>query len=446
MNDSQVCSGVRDVSANDMGTMLGTGCAPVACGGMSDAALIGSLRTACTGPAGEETPGAMAEAEAPLQELRRRHLPALAVYARLCIGGAYAEALAAEAFRRAEPDLRATFDPEDALRLQLLLAVVHTAASWAVVGRRADLAPGFVAWLDQRPPGSVGHGGACSGRLSAPMTTGSLTRQAVYSLPPRSRALLWHTVVDPADPEDTARLLGLSSGWSPMARKDLLQRLRSAYLTHHTTQADEPCRHLAVLLEATTRPDAARRSGDLDCHLAQCPACSAAHGDLTRLLHQPDVLLAEALLPWGSTAYLKAHRSPQADPAHNDPPPSAPRTSSPRVPQAAPTSPRRMSRAKRRERRAALRSTATSAGAAAGLALIASITSTKIAIVATALALIAVGAATVNAMQHCSAPQPSARRGPRATRVKRGKRRASRKSAAATSAKRSGARSTESQR
>ncbi|MBL1087558.1 hypothetical protein JK359_37440 [Streptomyces actinomycinicus] len=293
---------------------------------LSDAALIRCLRSAAPDRP-DAPPGEAVDAPQVLQELRRRHLSAMASYAGLWVQGSHAQILAAEAFRHSERGIGA-FEPEDALRLQLLLTVAQTAERWAFTGRRAVLEPGFLRWLDHRALDDRRETEGAGYPPKASADSGSsLARWAVYTLPPRIRSLLWYTVIEPADTEDTAAVLGLTAVHPAARREDLLHRVRGAYLVHYTAQAGEACRNLIKLLEATTRPGtSAHRSDYLDRHLARCPDCSAAHHDLTRLFQQPDVLLAEALLPWAATAYLRARRTvrtaprPPVRPARTAPP------------------------------------------------------------------------------------------------------------------------------
>ncbi|MFH0518518.1 hypothetical protein ACHBTE_15230 [Streptomyces sp. M41] len=279
---------------------------------MSDADLIRRIRSTAPDWALPQpyAPGTAVDASQPLRELRRRHLPAMAAYAGLCVEDSYAQVLAADAFRRSERGIR-VFEPEDALRLQLLLTVTQAAQRWAVKGHRAILKREFVQWIDQqaaqdrRDHGPLGHERAASSEEDS-----DPVRWAVYTLPPRTRSLLWYIVIEAADPQNTAAMLGLTPRCLSGRRDELLHRLRSAYLLQHTTRTDASCRNLTKLLDVTTRPGAATyRIACVDEHLARCSACATAHEHLTRLFRRPDILLAEAVLPWAPAAYLKIGRT-----------------------------------------------------------------------------------------------------------------------------------------
>ncbi|MEV0369628.1 ricin-type beta-trefoil lectin domain protein [Streptomyces sp. NPDC050636] len=244
-------------------------------------------------------------------ELRRRHLPALLDYARLCGGAASAESLALEAFQSAVRDIRTAPGVEQPLRYDLLLHVPQTAVRWAAAGRREDLAPDFVAWLDEAARGGPGQSPAVR-----PWVDDSRVLRAFRRLPERARVVLWHAVVEHDDLAETSRFLGVQPRTVHLVGQRALEHLRRVCLQVHADHPDdEQCRRFGSLLEAATRRGGARASDDLDQHLAECPSCSRLRADLAAMNEHPDAVLAQALLPWGGAA-LVAGRRPRTHGRH----------------------------------------------------------------------------------------------------------------------------------
>lgn len=238
-----------------------------------------------------------------LDELRRRHLPGVLAYARICSRDSHAaEELADEAFERARKAVQASAGPKEAWRHHLLILVQHAAADWAPTTRRAELAPDFAAWLDSAATEAAG-GRADLRALEAR----SLMPTAFRTLPERTRALLWHAVVEEDGDADTGHLLGLESQSVPYLREKAREAYRDAYLQAHTERhTDDECRRFSGLVEAAARRSGIHQSDDLDRHLAGCPLCSQVLTDLVGMSERPDAVLAEGLLLWGGAAYVAA--------------------------------------------------------------------------------------------------------------------------------------------
>ncbi|MEV8046218.1 RICIN domain-containing protein [Streptomyces griseoluteus] len=228
-----------------------------------------------------------------LQELRRRHQPAVLAYARLCTTGeSTARRLAAEALTEAARDTARGIEPNVPLRHHLLLLAGRAAASWARDERAAGLDPGLLLVLNS---------GAAPEGPTPPLLP------AFQSLPSRDQGLVWYGVLEEEPQERTAAYLGLAPAAVAHGTPQALQALAQACLRHRLAASDDPrCADFRRLIEEAVRPDRPRRSVDLDAHKARCPCCTAAFEDLSALRDTPRQALAEGLLPWGGTAY--AHR------------------------------------------------------------------------------------------------------------------------------------------
>ncbi|MFJ5521055.1 RICIN domain-containing protein [Streptomyces griseoluteus] len=228
-----------------------------------------------------------------LQELRRRHQPAVLAYARLCTTGeSAARRLAAEALTEAARDTARGIEPNVPLRHHLLLLAGRAAASWARDERAAGLDPGLLLVLNS---------GAGPEGPTPPLLP------AFKALPSRDQGLVWYGVLEEEPSERTAAYLGLAPATVAHGTPQAVQALAQACLRHRLAASDDPrCGDFRRLIEEAVRPDRPRRSVDLDAHKARCPCCTAAFEDLSALRDAPRQALAEGLLPWGGTAY--AHR------------------------------------------------------------------------------------------------------------------------------------------
>ncbi|MGW1726347.1 ricin-type beta-trefoil lectin domain protein [Streptomyces sp. NPDC002306] len=226
-----------------------------------------------------------------LQELRARHQSSVLAYARLCTtGDSAARQLAAQTYTVAARETARGTDPDIPLRHRLLLLTGRLAASWAADERAAGLDPALLLLLS-----TAGPNGPVPPMLAA-----------FRSLPSRAQGLIWYGVVD-GEPEDrTADFLGLSLPDVQHGTPQALYAMGQACLRSRLAASDDPrCGDFRRLIEESVRPDNPRRSTDLDAHMVRCPHCTAAHEELSALRDAPRTALAEGLLPWSGTAYVR---------------------------------------------------------------------------------------------------------------------------------------------
>ncbi|MEV7388270.1 RICIN domain-containing protein [Streptomyces sp. NPDC091215] len=241
-----------------------------------------------------------------LQELRTRHHPAVLAYARLCTtGDAAARRLTAEAFTTAARDIAHGAEPVVPLRHHLLLLTARLAADWSRDERSATLDPTLLLVLNS----AGGPDGPTPPLLPA-----------FQSLPSRAQGLIWYDVVDREPRALTVAHLGLTPEDVRHGTPPALHSLAQACLRTRLAASDDPrCADFRRLIEESVRPGSPRHSADLHAHMAHCPHCTAAFEDLTALRDTPREALAEGLLPWAGTAYVR-HEVPTAPPADPRPP------------------------------------------------------------------------------------------------------------------------------
>lgn len=227
-----------------------------------------------------------------LRELRRRHHPAVLAYARLCAASeSAARRLAAETFTAAARETARGREPNVPLRHQLLLLTARLAAAWAADERSAGVDAGLLLVLN-------------TGGLPDGPTPPLLP--AFQTLPSRAQGLIWYGVLEAEPVERTAACLGLSRVDVTHDTPQAVQALAQACLRHRLAGSDDPrCADFRRLIEEAVRPDGPRRSADLDAHRVHCPHCTAAVEELTALRDAPRQTLAEGLLPWHGTSYLR---------------------------------------------------------------------------------------------------------------------------------------------
>ncbi|MFJ9820036.1 ricin-type beta-trefoil lectin domain protein [Streptomyces sp. NPDC101151] len=228
-----------------------------------------------------------------LQELRRRHHPAVLGYARLCAASeSAAHRLAAEAFTTTARETARGREPSVPLRHQLLLLTARLAAGWATDERSAGVDPALLLVLN-------------SGGLPEGPTPPLLP--AFQTLPPRTQGLIWYGVLEAEPVERTAAFLGLSRADVAHGTPPALKALAQTCLRHRLAASDDPrCADFRRLIEEAVRREGPRYSADLDAHRTHCPHCTAAFEDLSALRDTPRQALAEGLLPWAGTSYIRA--------------------------------------------------------------------------------------------------------------------------------------------
>ncbi|MET9379951.1 RICIN domain-containing protein [Streptomyces sp. NPDC002928] len=226
-----------------------------------------------------------------LQELRTRHRPSVLAYARLSTTSeSAARQLTAQTFTVAARETARGTDPDVPLRHRLLLLTGRLAAAWAAEERAAGLDAALLLVLNTAgPDGPV-----------PPMLA------AFRSLPSRAQGLIWYGIVD-GEPEDrTAGFLGLTRPDVRHGTPQALQTMGQACLRSRLAASDDPrCGDFRRLIEESVRPDNPRYSADLHAHMARCAHCTAAHEELSALRDDPRTALAEGLLPWSGTAYVR---------------------------------------------------------------------------------------------------------------------------------------------
>ncbi|WP_046730322.1 RICIN domain-containing protein [Streptomyces humi] len=232
-----------------------------------------------------------------LQELRARHQPAVLAYALHCTtGDAAARRLTAQTLTGAARDIAHGAEPVVPLRHHLLLLTAGLAARWARDDRSAALDPAFLLVLNSsggtEPP-------------APPLLT------AFRSLPSRTQGLLWYGVLDGEPEARTAALLGLTPEDVRYGVPPALHSLAQACLRDRLAASDDPrCADFRRLIEEAVRPENPRHSADLHAHMTHCAHCTAAFEDLGALRDTPREALAEGLLPWAGTAYVRQRGAP----------------------------------------------------------------------------------------------------------------------------------------
>ncbi|MFF3763208.1 ricin-type beta-trefoil lectin domain protein [Streptomyces sp. NPDC001922] len=247
-------------------------------------------------------------AEPAMQELRRRHLPAVLTYARLCSRNQTAgNQLAAQAFALAWPEVRRGIGPRGAWRHYLLTLVQQAAVTRAAGGLRDRLDGDFADWIDATTQSGADW---VSARHTA-LEQQSVMLGAYYTLPQHQQDVLWYAVVDEEPDTEAATFLGVRPVEVPDLAARTLVAMRAAYLrTYLQCTEDRRCQGFRRLIEAAARPENPRRSEDLEQHVAECAGCHLTLVELTALGATPRAVLADGLLGWGGAAYLAAERVP----------------------------------------------------------------------------------------------------------------------------------------
>ncbi|MEV6787223.1 hypothetical protein AB0M96_33455, partial [Streptomyces sp. NPDC051098] len=256
------------------------------------------------------------------QELKRRHLPAVLAYARLCGRDQVAgNQLAVQAFDLAAQEAIRGIEPRGNWRHHLLMLVQRVGLTWAEGNRRDRLEPDFAAWADEsvdRVEWSMPESQRLAFEMSSAMLAG------FYGLPELTRGILWYSVID-REPDDTAATyLGVRPDVVSEQRTKAQDAMRQAYIKACLARADDKrCAGFRRIIEASVRPGDRRRSEDLTNHLAECAGCTRLMANLARMTADPRGVFADGLLRWGGAAYA-ARRPVRALPrGHQDPARSA---------------------------------------------------------------------------------------------------------------------------
>ncbi|MEV1050073.1 ricin-type beta-trefoil lectin domain protein [Streptomyces sp. NPDC049887] len=283
---------------------------------------------------GERIRSGAPRAHPAIQELKRRHLPAVLAYARLCGRNQTAgDQLAVQALRLASEEAGRGIEPRGHWRHHLLVLVRRVGADWARSGRRDRLSADFAAWVDGTDDAGTGavpaagtstadaSGGPDAG-AAAEVSSAVLT--AFCRLPAPTRGALWYSVVDQEPDSTTAGYLGVRADLVPDLRLRAPESMRRAFLQAYLERGDKRCLGYRRIIEAAARTVDRRRSEDLTLHLTECPRCTRVVAELTRMTDNPRMVFAEHLLGWGGaeyTARLPVPGTPGAVPAAGTPGP-----------------------------------------------------------------------------------------------------------------------------
>ncbi|MFG2122919.1 ricin-type beta-trefoil lectin domain protein [Streptomyces sp. NPDC048710] len=235
----------------------------------------------------------------PVGELLDRHWEAAFAYARLCTDGPRAAGmLTTAAFTRLFGESLRQAGPSAAWRPHLLVTVRRIAAEWDGDGRQELLHPAL------RP--GTGSGERAAARLLPPSGRRLLSR-AFQRLPQSARAVLWHIEVEAEPFAVPAALLGLDEEETRVELRRARERLREECLQAHRELAPEAeCRRYLRMLDVTFRRGGVDVDPDLQQHLAGCRHCSQTADQLAQFNTGLGLALAEAVLGWGSHAYVES--------------------------------------------------------------------------------------------------------------------------------------------
>ncbi|MFJ6636165.1 ricin-type beta-trefoil lectin domain protein [Streptomyces sp. NPDC091376] len=283
--------------------------------GLSDAELTERIRSGAP------------QAHPAVQELKRRHLPAVLAYARLCGRNQTAGTqLALQALRLASEEACRGIEPRGQWRHHLLMLVQRVGAAWAMSSRRDRLSPDFASWIDETArttataqstttatgaatgtatAGEPGPGPAAPrrGPSEASSDTSSAMLAGFYRLPALTRGVVWYAVVDQEPDTTVATCVGVRPDLVADLRAKAPESLRRAFLQAYLERGDRRCLGYRRIIEAAARPGDRRHSGDLTLHLAECARCTRLVAELTRMVDAPRPVFAEHLLGWGGAEY-----------------------------------------------------------------------------------------------------------------------------------------------
>ncbi|MER6780731.1 MULTISPECIES: ricin-type beta-trefoil lectin domain protein [unclassified Streptomyces] len=272
---------------------------------MTDLQLCDAIRAA--GPA---APSAQTE-------LRRRHGPRVSAFVRTASGGdqVSAQRAADRAMDQFLGMLAATTDAvERPPRLSLLERVsgATSRAGSAPPGAEPDERAG-------RPAGVTPRGSTDSDDVPPGPGLQSFVRKGFLTLPPRTQAVLWHSVVEREPDERVAAITGDRPDAIPDLARRTLAACRDAFLRVHLQARPTPhCPAYARMLAAAADRADVRGNPDLTRHVDGCPGCAAALRGLVALCDAPGPLLAGSLLGPAGPLYLSAATRTDENPDTED--------------------------------------------------------------------------------------------------------------------------------
>ncbi|MBV7694611.1 ricin-type beta-trefoil lectin domain protein [Streptomyces sp. TRM70350] len=183
----------------------------------------------------------------------------------------------------------------DALRPRLLVTVRDTVRLWSAEERTTGALPEL-----QKPAGGRGM------RAAKSMTPENrkLAGRAFQGLTGAARTLLWHTEVEAEPIAFPAGLLGMDTDTAAATLEQARDKFREGCVRAHQQLApSKDCGFYNRLLDVPIRRGGALLP-DVQQHLAECRYCRDAAEQLSHFEGGLDVLLAEAVLGWGSRRYL----------------------------------------------------------------------------------------------------------------------------------------------
>lgn len=235
-------------------------------------------------------------------ELYQRHVhPAYRLARQFVTGDTAADDVIAESFARILGELLRGNGPDEAFRQ-------HVLATVRLVGEKVSTGGGHVVVLADA--GSVDPGSVDPGSVDHGAVAGGLERRRVArafgSLPPRWRAVLWHTEVEGERHVDVAPLFGLTpngvAALAYRAREQLREACAQAYLTGRVRAA---CRPVAARLGAYVRGGLpAQDKPAIANHLDECSGCRDLAAELADLSAALRDGVAPKVLGAAAAAYL----------------------------------------------------------------------------------------------------------------------------------------------
>ncbi|MFG3659093.1 RICIN domain-containing protein [Streptomyces sp. NPDC047706] len=186
-------------------------------------------------------------------------------------------------------------EPGEALRPRLLVTVRDIVRMWSSEERIAGALPEL-----QKPAGGRGM------RAAKSMTPENrkLAERAFQGLPGAARTLLWHSEVEAEPITFPAVLLGMDTDTASAILEQARDKFREGCVRAHQELApSQDCRYYNRLLDVPIRRGGALLP-DVQQHLVECRHCRDAAEQLSHFEGGLGVLLAEAVLGWGSRRYF----------------------------------------------------------------------------------------------------------------------------------------------
>jgi hypothetical protein len=228
--------------------------------------------------------------------LMARHWRPVQEYAVICLASRRnaADMVTAAAFHQVL-DRLALGEPGAALRPWLLVAVRDTVRRWSADDRIAGVLPEL-----GKPAGGRGLRAAKSMTLE----NRKLAGRSFQALPGVARCLLWHTEVEAEPLMVPAGLLGMDTATAALALEQARDTFREGCVHAHRELAPtKDCRFYNRLLDVPIRRGGALLP-DVQQHLTECRYCRNAAEQLSHFEGGLGVLIAEAVLGWGTRRYL----------------------------------------------------------------------------------------------------------------------------------------------